>query len=321
MAKKNSGLVVTGQVINIRLEDILVDDTWNVRSGLYQANDKYKLLTESIKAEGVQDPVEVVLAASAGFKTDKPYVLIAGFRRTHIAQELGLETIPAMVTERTPVAARLRNLQENSNREDVNTADLCWGVKQLGDNYSVKEISERMALSFGWVSTLKNIGSALSPKVLAAWRATNVKIPVKDIKQVASVPVDKQEEFFASLVKSTAGAPATPRTKWLDTACKRATQYGHIFGQLAQAGYVSLNENDSSRWEPLMGKILGQYSASAKPTAENNVAIIHSFLLGVETGRTLRQQVPVDVVEMNAAKVDMCPSVADEDSVLDDIQS
>ncbi|MDQ2682537.1 MAG: ParB/RepB/Spo0J family partition protein [Chloroflexota bacterium] len=88
--------------------------------------DKLEELTESIRIEGVLQPIVV--------RYDKPrdvYVVVHGERRWRAAQAAGLTTIPALVRD-VPESRRLvQQLMENIVRDDLNAVDRAAALRSL----------------------------------------------------------------------------------------------------------------------------------------------------------------------------------------------
>jgi len=58
---------------------------------------KRQAVKESIKEFGVLDPIQVREASDIPYEIDGKYEILAGHQRTSLSQELGLETVPAIV--------------------------------------------------------------------------------------------------------------------------------------------------------------------------------------------------------------------------------
>ena len=86
-------------------------------------------LSESIRQDGVIQPIEVTQARSG------QYMIVHGERRWRAAQMAGLDTIPAVVRRRDydEVTRFVRQLVENLQREDLNDVDRAYGMVRLRD--------------------------------------------------------------------------------------------------------------------------------------------------------------------------------------------
>ena len=91
-------------------------------------------LAASIKEKGVITPVLVS-------KTDQGYRLIAGERRWRAAQKAGLERIPVVVRESTPIESLELALIENIQRKDLNPIEEAQAYKKwLEDTATTQDI-------------------------------------------------------------------------------------------------------------------------------------------------------------------------------------
>lgn len=100
---------------------------------------KLSELTESIKAQGVLQPVLVR-------KDGDGYKLIAGERRWRAAQAAGLKEVPALVREVTEAQAFELALVENLQRADLNPIEEAEGYQRLQDEFKLtqEQISQRV---------------------------------------------------------------------------------------------------------------------------------------------------------------------------------
>jgi ParB family chromosome partitioning protein len=83
-------------------------------------------LAESIKSQGVMQPVLVRPLAEAG-----AYEIIAGERRVRAAALAGLEAVPVLVKSVPDEAAAVMALIENMQREDLNPLEEAQGLQRL----------------------------------------------------------------------------------------------------------------------------------------------------------------------------------------------
>jgi ParB family transcriptional regulator, chromosome partitioning protein len=100
-------------------------------------------LAESLKAQGLVQPIVVRSRASGGFE------LIAGERRWRAAREAGLATIPALVRETGDRDALLLGLVENVAREQLTPVEEARAYALLVDEFDLAlgEIAERVGRS------------------------------------------------------------------------------------------------------------------------------------------------------------------------------
>jgi ParB/RepB/Spo0J family partition protein len=121
----------------------------NPRSGLGSIEAMEQLIA-SIRALGIQEPLLVEWSAPS-----EPYVLLAGHRRLHAAEQAGLTEVPCMV-RRTATSAALRMeiaLVENLQREGLAPLDEANGYAELVKlGLSQRQIAERVGCSQPHVS-------------------------------------------------------------------------------------------------------------------------------------------------------------------------
>ncbi len=94
-------------------------------------------LTNSIKAQGVMQPIVVRRAATQG--PNPRYEIIAGERRWRAAQRAGLTTIPAIVREASDEVAVALGLVENIQREDLNPIEEGVALQRLQDEFHLTQ--------------------------------------------------------------------------------------------------------------------------------------------------------------------------------------
>lgn len=101
--------------------------------------EKLKELTESIKAQGVLQPILVR-------KDGDGYRIIAGERRWRASQAAGLKEVPAIVKEVTEVQAFELALVENLQRADLNPIEEAEGYKRLVEEFKLtqEQVSQRV---------------------------------------------------------------------------------------------------------------------------------------------------------------------------------
>lgn len=94
-------------------------------------------LTNSIKAQGVMQPIVVRRTATQG--PSPRYEIIAGERRWRAAQRAGLTTIPAIVREASDEVAVALGLVENIQREDLNPIEEGAALQRLQDEFHLTQ--------------------------------------------------------------------------------------------------------------------------------------------------------------------------------------
>lgn len=108
-----------------------------IQPGRYQPRsamdpDKLAELSESIKAQGLVQPVVVRPLAKPG-----TYELIAGERRWRATRMAGMDTIPAIVREVADEATLALALIENIQRENLNPLEEATALKRLIDEFEL----------------------------------------------------------------------------------------------------------------------------------------------------------------------------------------
>lgn len=96
-------------------------------------------LVASVREKGILTPLLVS-------KTDKGYRLIAGERRWRAAQKAGLERVPVVVRESSPVESLELALIENLHRKDLNPIEEALAYQRLLEDAHVtqEELAKRL---------------------------------------------------------------------------------------------------------------------------------------------------------------------------------
>jgi len=100
-----------------------------------------KTLAESIKAQGIMQPILVRQLS------DERYEIIAGERRWRASQMAGLKEVPVLVREIADEAALAMALIENIQRENLNPLEEAQGIKRLIDEFAMTH--EKAAAAVG----------------------------------------------------------------------------------------------------------------------------------------------------------------------------
>jgi ParB family chromosome partitioning protein len=88
-------------------------------------------LAESIKSQGVMQPVLVRPVSGAGRGAAPSYEIIAGERRVRAAKLAGLDEVPVLVRDVPDESAAVMALIENMQREDLNPLEEAQGLQRL----------------------------------------------------------------------------------------------------------------------------------------------------------------------------------------------
>lgn len=94
-------------------------------------------LAESIKAQGVMQPILVRLSSGKDGGADAVYEIIAGERRTRAAKLAGLAEVPVIVRNVSDEAAAAMALIENMQREDLNPLEEAHGLQRLINEFGL----------------------------------------------------------------------------------------------------------------------------------------------------------------------------------------
>jgi len=93
--------------------------------------DSLKELAESIKAQGIIQPILVRMTSN------NQYEIIAGERRWQAAKIAKLDAVPVVVKDISDSTALAMALIENIQREDLNVIDEARGIKRLIDEFNI----------------------------------------------------------------------------------------------------------------------------------------------------------------------------------------
>jgi len=128
-------------VVNLAIENI---DKNPFQTRYVESDDALEELTNSIKANGVLQPILVRPAEEEG-----RYVLILGERRLHASKLAGKTAIPAMVRRVSDQQAAEMTIIENLQREDLSPLEQAEAFRVLSEEFKLTQaqIGERVGLS------------------------------------------------------------------------------------------------------------------------------------------------------------------------------
>ena len=136
-----------------------------IQPGQYQPRtgmdpDRLDELADSIRAQGVVQPVVVRKLASGG------YELIAGERRWRAAQKAGLDEIPAVIRDVPDEVTLAMALIENIQRENLNPMEEAGALARLIDEFELthEQVAANVGRSRASVTNLLRLRD-LEPKV------------------------------------------------------------------------------------------------------------------------------------------------------------
>jgi len=113
-------------------------------------------LAESIKAQGVVQPIVVRPIKGAGTGAETQYEIVAGERRWRAAQLAGLHTVPAVVRDIPDEAAVAVALIENIQRENLNSIEEARSLHRLIEEFGLthEDAAEAVGRSRATVTNL-----------------------------------------------------------------------------------------------------------------------------------------------------------------------
>src|SRR6266542_659185 len=162
-------------------------------------------LAESIRAQGLLQPVVVRRKPSGGFE------LIAGERRLRAAKEAGIETLPALVREAGDVESLLLSLVENVAREQLSAVEEARAYAMLIDEFglSLGEIGKKVGHSQPSLSTRLRL-LELPEEVL--WMLARGELTEGHAKAILAAPGnDERKRLARRVVRDGLSVRATER--------------------------------------------------------------------------------------------------------------
>ena len=103
-------------------------------------------LAESIKAQGIMQPILVRRLDRSGAPRTREYEIIAGERRFRAARLAGLDSVPVLVRDVPDEAAAAMSLIENIQREDLNPLEEAQGLQRLVKEFGLTHESAAQAV-------------------------------------------------------------------------------------------------------------------------------------------------------------------------------
>ncbi|NOQ80203.1 MAG: ParB/RepB/Spo0J family partition protein [Gammaproteobacteria bacterium] len=113
-----------------------------IQPGVYQPRidmhpEALEELANSIKAQGVVQPIIIRPVGDAAANDEQKYEIIAGERRWRAAQMAGLADIPAVIRDVPDQAAIAMALIENIQREELNPIEEAGALRRLIDEFNM----------------------------------------------------------------------------------------------------------------------------------------------------------------------------------------
>jgi len=156
-------------------------------------------LADSIKAQGVIQPIVVRPVGVPGVVESQRYEIIAGERRWRAAQMAGLNEIPAVIRHIPDEAAIAVALIENIQRENLNPLEEARALERLISEFELthQEAADAVGRSRAGVSNLLRL-LELAPEVCE--RVERREIEMGHARAVLALPSRKQQVEVATLV-------------------------------------------------------------------------------------------------------------------------
>lgn len=147
-----------------KMTEIFCDDTFNCRGQISPLD--VLDLAKSIERDGLDMPITIQPYVHPGFPQHK-YRILAGHRRYTAFKVLNATEIPAFLrTDITEDSARLQNLRENIQREQLNMKQEAQGLKYFFDSknsttgrahFTDLELATLFGQSRGWVQNRRDL--------------------------------------------------------------------------------------------------------------------------------------------------------------------
>ena len=187
------------------------------------AEDGILRLADSIKQHGIIQPLVVR-------QCGEYYELIAGERRLRAAKELGLDTVPCVISDINEEKSAEVSIIENIIREDLSIFEQASAIEALIDTYNLtqEQVAEKLSVSQSFVANKLRLlrynneereiilQNNLSERhARAILRIFDHEMRVNVLKQVVNkgLNVTKTEELVSSLINPEADMSATSSAK------------------------------------------------------------------------------------------------------------
>jgi hypothetical protein len=284
----NGHMIAEDEIKHIPLSDIFVDTDWNTRSVANVMSETSETGTEGeglgivglmndITNDGQDTPVVVRRTDTAGFyrKTNKPYALVAGFRRYEAVRRLNDDadlvkrraeekkgvvpntangTIRANVRALSEPEARGLNVRENTLRDDLTTPDLMKAIVELSQKHgwTQNQIGLTVGKVQGYVGKLLRIAS-VDPDILTHWRVggefkgvkSTVRVTTNDLDDISKLDRKEQANEYMRVIQAKGGGvDGKGKDKlWLESAKKQADKIGTLLGELQRVKFLKVTPN------------------------------------------------------------------------------
>jgi len=205
------------RIQRIPLTDIFADEEMNCR-GKFSPMDVVDL-AKDIKERGLIQPVSVI--PNDDPRSDRPYMLIAGFRRYMAHRVNKAENILCVVNQpMTEIERRLFNLAENIQREDLNIVQEANALKRLKVlGLTEHDTATQLRKSRGWVQVrymILDLPEELYPDLIAG---TLTQSQIRNLYSIYRATGFKKQSVFDAAkrmkddkIKGIKDRDYTPRT-------------------------------------------------------------------------------------------------------------
>lgn len=177
-------------------------------------------LTDSIRQEGVLQPLMITRAEGLSVEVDKPFVLIAGERRLRAASRAGLSSVPCIVRQADERKLIEWAMIENIQRADLNPIERAQGYRDYMTRFDLtqEQVASRMGqarttvanylrlidlddevqqliaegqLSFGHAKVLAGLTGDAGRQLQLARRVVGEGLSVRKLEELASAREEK----------------------------------------------------------------------------------------------------------------------------------
>ena len=193
----NAGAVASGEELARLPLDLLQRGKYQPRSDMRQ--ESLQELADSIKAQGVIQPIVVRPVGTPAAGESQRYEIIAGERRWRAAQLAGLGEIPAVIRHIPDEAAIAVALIENIQRENLNPLEEARALERLISEFELthQQAADAVGRSRATVTNLLRL-LELAPEVCE--RVERREIEMGHARALLPLPSRKQQVEVATLV-------------------------------------------------------------------------------------------------------------------------
>lgn len=196
-AAANAGAVAPGEELARLPLDLLQKGKYQPRTDMRP--ESLQELADSIKAQGVVQPIVVRPVGTPAAGESQRYEIIAGERRWRAAQMAGLGEIPAVIRHIPDEAAIAVALIENIQRENLNPLEEARALERLISEFELthQQAAEAVGRSRATVTNLLRL-LELAPEVCA--RVEHREIEMGHARALLPLPNRKQQAEIATVV-------------------------------------------------------------------------------------------------------------------------